>query len=117
MAELKEYFQRLFEIEAEEEKYKNIMSKIKNEKDSLNKNVLKYMENNNITNKDIIFGNKKIKYGTMKVQEGITKKLIQDKLTLYFKNPERATEVTEFIYNERNSSQKPILKITEIKDK
>ena len=74
----KDYITRLVEIEEEEEKYKNIMTEFKNEKDNLNNKIIEYMEKNNITNKDIIFGNRKIKYSKSKISENITKKLIEE---------------------------------------
>ena len=112
---LKEYIQKLVELEKEEEKYKNIFTNLKKEKDSLNDNIINFMENNKITDKDIIFGDKKIKYSLMKVPDSISKKLIHDRLKLFFKNEKEAEEATQFIYNDRNSKQKPIIKITNVK--
>jgi len=114
---LKEYVQKLVEVEREEEKYKNIFAELKKEKDNLNHHIIHLLEKNNITNKDIIFGEKKIKYSLMKVQEGITKKLIQERLKIFLKSESMANQATEFIYSDRNSNQKPVIKITNMKNK
>ena len=114
---LKEYIQKLVEIEKEEDKYKNIFANIKKEKESLNNNIINFLQKNNITEKDIIFGDKKIKYSLLKVQENITKKLINDRLKIFLKSEKMANDATEFIYNERNSNQKPTIKISNIKNK
>jgi hypothetical protein len=112
---LKEYVQKFFEIEKEEEKYKDILSKIKKQKDILNENIINFMDKNNIKDKDIIFGDKKIKYAATKVQASITKKLIYDRLTIFLKNEEIANNATNFIYSDRDNSLKYSLKISDIK--
>lgn len=114
---LKEYIEKLVEIEKEETKYKNIYNDLKKNKDMINNNIINYLEKNSITDKDIIFGNKKIKYSLMKTQDSITKKLILERLKKYFNNDMKATEITNYIYSDRNSNQKPIIKISNIKDK
>lgn len=114
---LKEYIEKLVEIEKEETKYKNIFNNLKKDKDTLNNNIINYLEKNSITDKDIIFGNKKIKYSLMKTQDNITKKLILERLKKYFNNEIKAIEITNYIYSDRNSNQKPIIKISNINDK
>jgi hypothetical protein len=114
---LKDCVQKLVDLEKEEEKYKNIFSNIKKEKDLLNNNIINFMEKNNIQNKDIIFGDKKIKYTSMKVQDNITKKLIHDRLKIFLKSDSAATEATNFIYSDRNSIQKNYIKVSDIKNK
>ena len=114
---LKDYVKKLVEIEKEEEKYKNICSNLKKEKDNLNEYIIQYLEKNKITNKDIIYGDKKIKYFLMKTQDNITKKLIYERLKIFMKSEVMATDATNFIYSDRNSNQKPIIKISNIKNK
>jgi len=114
---LKENIEKLIEIEKQEENYKNIFSNLKKEKDKINTNVISFMEKNNITDKDIIFGDKKIKYTTSKLQDNITKKLIYERLKIYLKDDVEANNATNFIYADRNVSEKNYLKISEIKNK
>jgi len=112
---LKLYIEQLIDIEKQEEKYKNIFSTLKKEKEVLNQNIIDFMNKNNIANKDIIFGEKKIKCSSTKIQESITKKLIFDRLKVFLKSEEVAKNAVDFIYQERNSSQKYFLKISDIK--
>jgi hypothetical protein len=114
---LKEHVERLIALENEEEKYKNIFLKIKQEKETLNDNIMNYMEQNNVTHKDIIFGDKKIKYTTNNISENITKKLILERLKIFLKDEKIANDATNFIYSDRTSTQKHTLKITNIKEK
>ena len=114
---LKEYVEKLFELENEEEKYKNIFSNIKKEKEILNSNIMNYLEKNNLTHKDIIFGNKKIKYTSSNISENITKKLIFERLKIFLKDERIANEAVNFIYSNRESTKKNLLKIVTNKDK
>jgi hypothetical protein len=113
---LKEYINKLIDLEREEEKQKNILLEIKKNKDNVNNLIINFMEKNNITDKDIIFGDKKIKYSKIKVQDTITKKLIEERLKIFLKNENMANDATKFIYSDRNSNQKVLLKITNIKN-
>jgi hypothetical protein len=109
---LKNNIEKLIELENEESKYKEHISNLKKEKDEVTSNIVTFMERNKITDKDIIFGNSKIKYAQTKVQEGITKKRIQDRLTLFLKNENIAKEATDFIYSERDAKYNKSIKIT-----
>jgi len=110
---LKNYLEKLIEIEEEEKKYKNYIDKLKKDKDNLNVNIINIIEKNNIGDKDIIINNKKIKYVTQKIQDGITKKHILERLKLYLKNENHALEALNFIYNNRESSLKKLIKISD----
>jgi hypothetical protein len=112
MSELKDYVQKLVELDKQEEKYKNIINDLKKEKDNISENIITFLEKNNITDKDILYGESKIKYSKNKVQDGITKKLIQDRLKIFLKNDNLALEATNFIYSDRNSIYKTSLKIS-----
>ena len=114
---LKVYIEKLIEIQKEEDKYKDIFANLKKEKDNINQYLMDFMDKNNIKDKDIIFGDKKIKYSSMKVQENITKKLIQERLKIFLKNDVLASNATNFIYSDRNNTQKNYLKISDIKNK
>ena len=110
---LKIYLEKLIEVEEEEKKYKEFIEELKKNKDNLNKNIINIIEKNNIGDKDIIINNKKIKYVVQKIQDGITKKHILDRLKDYFKNENKALEITNFIYNNRESSLKKLIKISD----
>jgi len=112
---LKEYIEKLISLENQELKYKTEMNNIKKEKENISNSILNYMEKNNITDKEIIYGNNKIKYSSTKIQDNITKKLIFERLKIFLKNENMATDATNFIYSDRNNSIKNSLKITNIK--
>ena len=112
---LKEYVKKLIEYEAQEEHYKNLMNNIKKEKEKINDGLMNLLVENNITDKDIIFGDKKIKYTSQKITENITKKLILERLTSYLKDENAAQQATNYIYSDRNASVKNYIKITNIK--
>ena len=112
---LKSNVEKLIELEKQEEQYKDYISQLKKEKESISQNIVTFMERNKITDKDIIFGNSKIKYTQTKVPEGITKKRIQDRLTIFLKNENIAKEATNFIYSERESKINTSIKITNTK--
>ena len=113
----KEYITKLVELEEKEDKYKNILNEIKKEKEILNDKIIDFMQKNNITDKDIILGDKKIKYIKSKVSENITKKLIENRLKKFFNNNNQAEEVLNFIYNDRNMNEKVSLKISLVNNK
>ena len=113
----KRNIKKIIDLENEEKRIKDMLNKIKEEKDNLNDNLILFMESNNITNKDIIYGDKKIKYIKTKNTEGITKKLIYEKLRNYFQSDKSASEATEYIYKDRASEYKTTIKITDVKNK
>ena len=104
---IKEWYQ----IELKEKEYKAKLSDLKKNKDGVETLIIQYMQSNNIQDKDIHIGEHVLKYGESKSTEGITKKLITERLTEYFQNEQKALEVTEFIYSNRNSVSKPVLKL------
>jgi hypothetical protein len=75
------------------------------------------METNNVTNKDIIFGDRVIKYSTSNISENITKKLILERLKIFLKDENIANEAVNFIYSDRTMTKKNTLKITKKNNK
>ncbi len=108
---LKYCVQKLIDLENEEDKYKDMLLELKKEKETVSNTIIDFMEKNKIEDKDIIFGNSKIKYTQNKIQDGITKKLIQERLKIFLKNEKMAIEATNFIYSNRNYNIKKNLKI------
>jgi thioester reductase-like protein len=111
---LKLVVQKLVELDEEEQRYKNLLNEIKDKKEEVSDILMNMMVSNNIQNKDIILNGKKIKYLTTRTQETVTKKLINDKLELYFNDKKKANEVTQFIYEKRNVITKNALQIKKI---
>lgn len=99
-----------------EKRLKEEINDVKETKERLEEDILNYMERNNIEDREIIIeNNSKLKYSKMKVTETITKKLIIEKLTEYYKNENKAKEITDYIYSDRKSELKKYLKKSDIK--
>ncbi len=113
---LKSYVQKLIELDNEEAKYKTILNEIKDKKEEVSETLINILVTNQIQDKDIILGGKKVKYSVLNTQESITKKLILDKLTMFLKDEKLAEQATQFIYDKRNIITKNILKISNHKD-
>ncbi len=101
-----------YKCEMEEKNLKTKLGEIKKNKDGVETLILQYMQSNNIQDKDIHIGDHVLKYAETKSTEGITKKLILERLTEYFGgNQDEAEKATEHIYSNRSSSSKPVLKL------
>ena len=121
---LKTYVNKLLEIEKEEEKIKALSANLRKEKENVSSYIMEFMTKNHITEKDIIFGDRKIKYTASNSQEGITKGLILMKLTEFFKTKfsegaaskaeETAQEAVKYIYSSRDRVEKNYLKISKV---
>ena len=114
---LKNNIERLLELENQADEYKNRLNQLKTDIDYANKNIMQIMENNGITQKDIVIGDKKIKYITQNTQEVITKKLIIEKSRQFFQNEDQSNKFVNFLYNDRNLVTKKLIKITDNKRK
>lgn len=83
-------------------------------KDSLEKNVIEFIESNNL--QDNIFNisslDTKLKYVKSNTKESITYKFLETTLSKYFNNDsDKVNDILNFIKNNRNSSSKVSLKI------
>lgn len=114
-SQLKLFISEFITLDKEENIYKDKIKNLKNKKEKIHDNIVNYMSNNDILDKEIIFENNKIKCASSKITESITKKLILERLKLFLKDENLANQATNFIYSDRNSSQKLSLKISNIK--
>ncbi len=114
-SQLKLFISEFITLDKEENIYKDKIKNLKNKKDKIHDNIVNYMSNNDILDKEIIYENNKIKCASSKITESITKKLILERLKLFLKDENLANQATNFIYSDRNSSQKLSLKISNIK--
>jgi hypothetical protein len=97
------YKLKMDSLKMEKEKYEQ-------ERNKMQDNILSYMENNKLKNNDIIISDGKLKYFNSKSSTSISKKFIEERLKIYFKNEEKAKDVAEFIYSGREVSYNPVLK-------
>ena len=90
-----------------------IAREIRKKKTQLSLSILNYMDNNGIQNKDINLSDGKLKYFTSKTQSTVNKKFIENSLALYYKgNYQKAKEITDFIFSNREVTEKTVLKRT-----
>lgn len=114
-SQLKHFISEFISLNNEEENLKNKIKNLKTKKDKIHDSIVNYMSNNDILEKEIIFDQNKIKCSSSKVTESITKKLILTRLKQFLKDDKIANDATDFIYAERNSTQKLSLKVSNIK--
>lgn len=95
--------------------YQPTITKIKTMQNDLSNNILLYMEKNNMTETDIKAGNIKLKYKLSVNQSTITRPLIEERLGEFLNDPKIAKEATEYIYNNRPTTTKKMLKKYSIK--
>ena len=101
-----------YKCEIEEKSLKAKLSDIKKNKDGVEEIIIQYMQSNKIQDKDIHIGEHVLKYAETKSTEGITKKLITERLLDYFQgNQAEAEKVIDFIYSNRNSTSKAAIKL------
>ncbi len=113
--QLKALFTDIISLENEEEILKEKMKNLKMKKDKAHDIYINYMSNNDILDKEILFGQYKIKCSSSKIIESISKKRITEQLKIFLKDENLANQATACIYNDRNSTQKISLKIINIK--
>lgn len=113
--DLKNNLSLYLKLKDEENELKTKMSKLKSKSDDIHDSILNYMNDKDILDKELIFDKRKIKCANNKISESITKKYLIDRLTIYFKDDKKAQEITNFIYNNRKSTNKILLKISNLK--
>jgi hypothetical protein len=115
MNQFKKSVKKYLDLYDEEEKLKEQIKTMKEEKDGLENDILHFIESHDFQDRDIVVGQYKMKYTKTKQTESVTKKFTFDRLVSYFQGDEmKAKEVLDFIYNERNSTIKTSLKLNHI---
>lgn len=85
---------------------------LKKEKDDAAKNIMLYIETNNLEDTPINISDGKLKMVTSKRTVTVTQKYIEQRLTEYFGSSNKAREVMSFIYDNRESVETTALKRT-----
>jgi len=93
-----------------------LLKNIKKQKTKLSAYITKYIEQNNIQTKDINLSDGKIKYYVSKCQASMTKKYIEERLIQYFKDVDKARECVEFLYANREYTEKGSIRRTKYKN-
>jgi len=122
MDTFKNNIRKWVELDNKAQRYKLKMDELKKEKEKyemernkLGDNVLSFMENNKLEDNEIVISDGKLKYFNSKSSTSISQKFIQERLKLYFKNEDKAKEITDFIYDGREVTLTPVLKRTKKK--
>lgn len=113
--DLKNNLLQLLQINNTINEYKNELDGLKKKKDNLEKNLIIYMENNDMTNKNIIVNDQKIKYNTTKNYETFSKKYLLNKISIFLKDENVANELVNYLYNNREIKESKSIKITQSK--
>ena len=113
--DLKNNLSLYLKLKDEENQLKDKISKLKSKSDDIHDSILNYMNEKEILDKELIFDKRKIKCTQSKISESITKKLILDRLMNYFEDESKANEITNYIYNNRKSTNKILLKVSNLK--
>ena len=113
--DLKHNLALYLKLKDDEDELKKKINKIKSQSDDIHNSILNYMNEKDILDKELIFDKRKIKCANNKISEGITKKLLLDKITQYLNDEKKALELTNFIYNSRKSTNKILLKVSNLK--
>ena len=106
----KDSIKKWVKIDNKQKELRKLSSELKKKKDELQMFITEYMEDNNILKKNILISDGKIQYSSSETKQSINKKFIIDKLTVYFNSLEKATEVAEYLYNNRDTITKIGLK-------
>ncbi len=115
MQQFKRSVKKYLELHDQEERIKEQVKEIKEEKETLENGILQFMESHDYQDRDIVVGQYKMRYTKTKQTESVTKKFTFDRLATYFQGDEmKAKEVLDFIYNERGSTVKTSLKLNAI---
>lgn len=115
MTQFKRTVKKYLELHDQEERLKEQIKEMKEEKENLENGILQFIESHDFQDRDIVVGQYKMKYTKTKQTESVTKKFTFDRLVTYFQGDEmKAKEVLDHIYNERGSTMKTSLKLNPI---
>ena len=120
MNELKNHLKNFTEINSKISSIENNLSSLKNQRNLLENNILTILESNQLTDKDIRFGNTKFQYNITEKKDTFTQQFIKNNLILFFKeiqhqSTDEATRNMSIIFDnllkKRNTKQNKSLKI------
>jgi hypothetical protein len=109
--DLKNNLSQIIQLNNAIEHQKSELDKLKKKKDVIEKNLITFMESNNMTNKNLIVNNNKIKYNTTKNYETFSKKYLLEKSNIFFKDQNIANQFVDFLYNNRSIKESKSIKI------
>jgi hypothetical protein len=120
MNELKNHLKNFTEINSKISSIENNLSSLKNQRNLLENNILTILENNQLTDKDIRFGNTKFQYNISEKKDTFTQQFIKNNLILFFKDIQNQSNddatrnmsiIFDYLLKKRNTKQNKSLKI------
>jgi hypothetical protein len=103
MNDLKNNLKNFNELNSKIQSIENTLNSLKEERTSLENNILSILENNNLTDKDIRFGDTKFQYHISEKKDTFTQQFIKNNLMSFFKevqnqSNENATKNTDYLF-------------------
>jgi len=89
---------------------KAAIKELEKEKKEASQNILVYIKKHKLEESPINITGGKIKYVVSKSSAPINRKYIQDRLELFFKSKTKAAEATDFIYANRETTQRDAIR-------
>ena len=123
MNELKNNLKSFIELNSKISSIENNLSSLKEQRTSLEDNILTILENNNLTDKDIRIGDLKFQYHITEKKDTFTQQFIKNNLISFFKEVQNQTTdnatknanyIFEYLLNKRTSKRNKDLKMTKI---
>jgi hypothetical protein len=85
---------------------------LKQKKILFEERIIQYMEKNQIHDKAIKLSNGRIRYAMAKSSAPITKKYIYDRFMQYFHNPQQANDLLQIIFENREFTERKVIRRT-----
>jgi hypothetical protein len=123
MNDLKNNLKNFTELNSKIQSIENTLNSLKEERTSLENNILSILENNNLTDKDIRFGDTKFQYHISEKKDTFTQQFIKNNLMSFFKevqnqSNENATKNTDYLFqyllSKRTTKKNKNLKLIKI---
>ena len=106
----KELVENWLSLDDDIKKLSKVIKELRQKKNKLTPDIIKFMESNEI--EDCNTGDGLLKHSVSYVKKPLSKKLLQDKLTIFLKNSQKGEEATKFIYENRDMEKRSALKRT-----
>lgn len=110
ITELDQQLQQWVTIDNQIKLLNDKLKELRDKKNTLNTNITKYAEKNNLMNTTMRFGDDKIKFGTAKVQQPVTLTYLEKCLSEIIKNETQSKQIFEYIKNNRETKTNPEIK-------
>jgi hypothetical protein len=113
--EFKSYISKLTTLDEEIDTHATYIKKLRKKRDQVEENIIDYIKKNSMEKTEIYSGKIKLKYTVRNTPVSFSKKSISDILNIYYKDKDKAEQLTKYLYNNRPKNSKEILKRVKIK--